>query len=200
MHAAIRMTTETRPERTCVGCRQRDGRDALLRFVLGPDGRPVADVPRRLPGRGVSVHPRRSCLVAAARRGGFARGFRRRVEADTDDLVAQAVAQYRRRVEGLLTAARRSGSIALGTEAVRAELRRRAPALLLVAEDAAGRREELERTAERLGERCVVFGNKTDLGRLLGRDEVGVLAITDRGIAEEVARAAAAISAIAEEG
>ena len=87
MNAAIDMTATTEdgrtasPERTCVGCRQRDERDALLRFVLGPDGQLVPDVGRKLPGRGVSVHPRGACLVAAVRRGGFARGFRRPVDA-----------------------------------------------------------------------------------------------------------------------
>ncbi len=187
-------------ERTCAGCRQRDAREALVRFVLGPDGRPVADVSRRLPGRGVSVHPRRACLETAAHRGGMSRGFRRAVDADPDVLAGQVTAQLRRRLEGLLIAARRSKLLVVGTEAVRARMRERPPALLLVARDAAGRRDELVRSAERLGERCLVSFDKTELGRLFGRDEVGVVAITDRGIAEEVVRAAAAISAIAEEG
>ena len=183
-------------ERTCAGCRARDDRDALVRFVLGPDGRLVADVRRRLPGRGVSVHPRRACIVDAATRGGFARSLRSEVRADVADLVAQLIAQYAKRIEGLLVAAHRSRSLVVGTEAVRSELRRAAPALILVAEDAAGRREEIERSAERLGEQCVVYGSKESLGRLFGRDEVGVLAIDDRGIASEVARAAACMKAL----
>lgn len=186
--------------RTCVGCRQRGERDELVRFVLGPDGKPVPDVARRLPGRGVSVHPRRDCLERAARRGGFARAFRRPVDADPALLLGQVIGQYRRRIEGLLIAGWRSKNLVLGSEAVRMEMRNEPPALLLVADDAAGRREELERTAERLGEKCVVFANKTELGRLFGRDEVGVVAITNRGIATEVSRAAACISELSEEG
>lgn len=195
---ATMQTVDEQPERTCAGCRARDDRDALARFVLGPDGRLVADASRKLPGRGVSVHPRRSCIEAAARRGGFARALRTSVQVDADTLVDQLSAQYHRRIEGLLLAASRKRALVLGTEAVRGELRRDAPDMLLVAADAAGRREELERTAQRLGDKCLVYGTKAELGRLFGRDEVGVLAIEDRGIAGEIARAAACISGLRE--
>ena len=199
MQTELYMTENTAPERTCAGCRERDDRGALVRFVLGPDGRLVADATRRLPGRGVSAHPRRSCIETAARRGGFARGLRAPVEADADVLVAQLVAQLERRIDGLLVAAKRSGHLALGTEAVRSEMRREGRLLLVVASDAAGRRDEIERAAERLGDDCVVYGDKSSLGRLFGRDEVGVLAIDDPGIAKEIARAAACISGFSEE-
>lgn len=193
MQIDTHMTETHVPERTCAGCRQRDDRDALVRFVLGPDGRLVADATRRLPGRGASAHPRRSCIEAAARRGGFSRAFRAPVEADADALAAQLVAQLERRIEGLLLAAKRAGRLVLGTEAVRSEMRRDGRLLLVVAADAAGRRDEIERAAERLGDDCLVYGHKSTLGRLFGRDEVGVLAIDDRGIATEITRAAACI-------
>ena len=196
MQIDTHMTETHVPERMCAGCRQRDDRDALVRFVLGPDSRLVADATRRLPGRGVSAHPRRSCIETAARRGGFARAFRAPVEADADALAAQLVAQLERRIDGLLVAAKRAGHLAVGTEAVRSEMRTDGRLLLVVAADAAGRREELVRAAERLGDDCVVYRDKSSLGRLFGRDEVGVLAIDDRGIAEEVARAAACISGL----
>jgi len=187
------------PERTCVGCRQRDDRDALLRFVLGPDGQVVPDLGRKLPGRGASVHPRRACLEVAVRRGGFARGFRRPVDADLESLVAMVVEQLERRLTGLLLAAQRSGNLTLGTDAVRDRLREQPPALLLVAGDAAGRREELLESARRIGEQCVVYGNKTELGRLFGRSELGVLAVADRGIAGEVARVVERVAMLQED-
>lgn len=204
MNAATDMSNPSpergRPERTCVGCRQRDDRDALLRFVLGPDGRLVPDVTRKLPGRGVSVHPARACLEAAVRRGGFARGFRRPVDTDLEQLRAVTVEQYRRRLAGLLMSARRAGKLAIGTDAVRGKMREQPPALLLVAEDAAGRRDELLESARRLGEMCVVYGNKIELGRLFGRTEVGVLAVADRGIAGEVVRVIERVAMLQEHG
>jgi ribosomal protein L7Ae-like RNA K-turn-binding protein len=98
-----------------------------------------------------------------------------------------------------LLAARRSGSMALGTEAVLRALESGArDALVLFAADAAGKREEIARRADERGARSIVFGTKLELGRLTGRDELGVLAILDAGIAEEVAATAARATQLSE--
>lgn len=198
LEAVTRDEGRTDPERTCAGCRQRDARSALLRFAV-TRGAPelVPDPRRRLPGRGVSVHPSRDCVRLAVERGGFARALGTKPAVGVDSLCAQAAAQYARRFGGLLLAARRSGALAVGTEAVRRALASAAPPLLLVAEDAAGRRQEIAEQAARLGGHCVVFGTKEELGRLLGRDEVGVLAILDEGLAREVAATAARATELA---
>ena len=69
--------------RTCVGCRERDLRSALLRLVLEPsDGeagvppRVVADVRASLPGRGAWIHPTSACLELADRRRAVPRALR----------------------------------------------------------------------------------------------------------------------------
>jgi len=187
----IEVTQEPKPDpvRTCAGCRARDARDALVRFVSAPDGAIVADLGHGLPGRGVSVHPTRACIEAAVRRGGLARGFGREVTADWQALARDVAAQLRRRAEGLVIAAWRSRRAAVGTDAVRDAMRDGGAELLVVAHDAAGRRDEIEATARSLGRACVVFGSKEELGRLFGRAEVGVVAILHSGIAGELARA-----------
>jgi len=189
----IEVADETReasdPVRTCAGCRARDERDALLRFVDSPDGTLVADVKRDLPGRGVSVHPKRACFEAAIARGGFARALGREVKADWRELARDAATQIRRRAMGLIVAAWRARRAAVGTDAVREVMRTEKVELLVVAADAAGRRDELEAAATALGKACVVIGTKEELGRLLGRGEVGVLAILDSRIAAELSRA-----------
>ncbi|WP_214465925.1 YlxR family protein [Microbacterium flavescens] len=63
------------PVRTCVGCRMRAPRSALLRVVsidsvLVPDERAV------MPGRGAWVHPTSECVDAALRRRAFVRALR----------------------------------------------------------------------------------------------------------------------------
>ncbi|MFG6492436.1 YlxR family protein [Microbacterium sp. P03] len=63
------------PVRTCVGCRARASRSALLRVVathsaLIPDERAV------MPGRGAWVHPTDECVDAAIRRRAFVRALR----------------------------------------------------------------------------------------------------------------------------
>jgi predicted RNA-binding protein YlxR (DUF448 family)/ribosomal protein L30E len=205
------------PRRTCVGCRRTDDRAALLRFVLVPAGldaaggareagrsprgeaaRVVPDVRGTLPGRGASVHPTRACLQAAARRGGFARSFRAPVDVDADALVRNVATTYARQAEALLLTARRMGRLVAGTDAVREKLDAGRVAALVVAADAAGRREELEERAARLGRRCIVLGTKERLGALLGRDPVGVIAILDPGIVDALARAAARARSLSE--
>lgn len=187
------------PARTCAGCRGIDAKAGLLRFVVAPvPPFLVPDVNDKLGGRGVSVHPTRKCLEAAVRRGGFAKVLKRAVPVGTDELARLAAEQYTRRAESLLVAARRANVIAVGTDAVREALREGKVAALVVAADAAGRREELEQSAERLGKRCVVLGTKASLGQLFGRDEVGVAAVLDAGIASALTRAAARALALLE--
>ncbi len=191
----------TEAERTCAGCRRRDAQSALLRFaVRSEEPRLLPDPRRHLPGRGVSVHPTRECVRRAVERGGFARAIGGKLALDTDAVCELAATQLARRLDGLLLAAIRSRGAALGAEAVRRALEERAPVLLVVAEDAAGRRDELAERAARLGGRCVVWGTKSELGRLTGRAELGVLAILDERIAGEVAATAARATELAGRG
>jgi hypothetical protein len=63
------------PVRTCVGCRARDAKPALLRVVVA-DGVLTADPAGRLPGRGASVHLDQACVDLADRRRAFPRALR----------------------------------------------------------------------------------------------------------------------------
>lgn len=78
----IRQRPTQRMARTCVGCRRRDVRSALLRVVAEWDdtgehaARVVADPRLRLPGRGAWLHPTPECLDLAVRRKAFGRALR----------------------------------------------------------------------------------------------------------------------------
>lgn len=176
--------------RSCVGCRQTDDRDALMRFVLAGDPPTfVPDVRRRAGGRGVSVHPRYRCVEAAVRTGALRRGLKGPTGAPSlsaRELADAALAQYEQRAQGLLLAARRAAKCALGEKAVREAMNERRVSLLVVATDAEGSREELASAAERLGRGSIFFGTKTSLGKLFGRDALGILAVLDSGIANEL--------------
>lgn len=181
----------------CVGCRQKDERGALLRFVVAGDPpQVVPDVSRRSNGRGASVHPLRRCLDAAVRNGALRRALKVEIETDADALAAWAHGQYGRRLAGLLTAAHRGGRAVVGTERVRDAIAGRRAVLLVVAGDAAENRDELMRSVERLGGQCLVYGDRASLGKLFGREMVAVLAITDRELAEEVKSAAECAAAM----
>ena len=63
------------PVRTCVGCRTRASRSALLR-VVADDSILVRDDRASMPGRGAWVHETQECMIAALRRRAFVRALR----------------------------------------------------------------------------------------------------------------------------
>jgi len=63
------------PVRTCLGCRLRTDKSALLR-VVALDGAVVPDLSAVLPGRGAWVHPTPECVEKAVARKAFGRALR----------------------------------------------------------------------------------------------------------------------------
>ena len=193
----------TQSTRSCVGCRQKDGREVLLRFVAdGDPPRFAPDIRRRASGRGVSVHPRFRCVEAAVQRGAFRRALDVDAPASARELSRSAAAQYERRAQGLLLAGWRAKHLALGTEAVREALSgssRHKLELLLVASDAEGDREELTQAATRLGRGCLVWRNKQELGALFGRALLSIVAVLDAGIASELRHVVRCAAELAED-
>ncbi|WP_439594266.1 YlxR family protein [Microbacterium sp.] len=73
------------PVRTCVGCRARAPRSALLR-VVRVDSSLIPDVRASMPGRGAWVHETSECMDAAIRRRAFVRALRASGPLDTQTL------------------------------------------------------------------------------------------------------------------
>ncbi|WP_328994958.1 YlxR family protein [Kribbella sp. NBC_01245] len=69
------MSTDARPERTCVGCRKRDSQANLLRMVVA-GGVVLPDERHQAPGRGAHLHPVTECLDLAERRKAWPRAFK----------------------------------------------------------------------------------------------------------------------------
>lgn len=186
--------------RSCVGCRQTEERESLLRFVLAGDPPTlVPDVRRRGQSRGASVHPRMRCLRAALANGALRRALGDNATGEASELAGFASAQYERRAQGLLLAAQRTRRVAMGEAAVRESINDRSACLLVVAKDAEGSREGLQHAAERLGRSCLVFGTKDSLGKLFGRNMLGVLAVLDAKIADELRSVVEAATGLAED-
>jgi uncharacterized protein len=187
--------------RTCTGCGRRvepdDARRELVRVALvrDPDGvhQAHADVGGSSFGRGAWVHARRDCLERAASRG-LARSVKGQVRADVITLAAEIAQQAERRAWALLGSARRSRRLAFGADAVCAAITSGDAALVIVARDAraAATRGPIQAAiggggAVAFG--AVAFGNKRELGAALDRDELGVIAVLDPGIAEALRHA-----------
>ncbi|WP_345038572.1 YlxR family protein [Georgenia daeguensis] len=77
------------PVRTCVGCRGRAPRSALVRLVLDDvTPRVAVDPERSAPGRGAWLHPSRECLDLALRRRAIGRALRAAGPVGTDAVAA----------------------------------------------------------------------------------------------------------------
>jgi predicted RNA-binding protein YlxR (DUF448 family) len=69
-------------ERMCAATRTVQPIDAMIRFVVAPDGAVVPDLRRKLPGRGVWITATREALAQGLRRKVFGAGFKREVRVD----------------------------------------------------------------------------------------------------------------------
>jgi uncharacterized protein len=98
--------------RMCAVSRELKAVDALIRFVVAPSGEVIADIKRKLPGRGLWVSASRQAVAEAVRRHQFTRGFKRDVRvaptlaADTENLLVRGA------IEALAIAAKASQVVA----------------------------------------------------------------------------------------
>jgi predicted RNA-binding protein YlxR (DUF448 family) len=110
--------------------------DDMIRFVLDPGGTVVADLKRKLPGRGVWVTAERQAVQTAASRGAFARSLKRpaRVPADLP-LVVEGLIE--RSALDALGIAYKAGLVAVGFAKVEAALQHGGAIAVLQARGAA---------------------------------------------------------------
>ncbi len=121
--------------RQCVVSRELKPEAELIRFVIDPEGRVVADFKRRLPGRGVWVTADRRHLETAVRKNLFARGFRRNVKV-AKKLPQTVAEQYEGQVRALLSLANKAGELTTGFERVAEEIARGRACVLIHAIEA----------------------------------------------------------------
>lgn len=183
------------PERTCVGCGKRSPADVLVRLVLDEvSSTVVPDAKGGSFGRGAHVHASPTCLEQACKKG-LPRAFKRDIKADPKALATAIADAFGRRLDGLISGGKRSGLVAVGTDAVIDSVRDRSAFLVLVAADAtaAASRNEVRRAIE--DGRGLVFGDRMRLAAAVGRrgdaarEGVAVLAITGESLAQEIKRA-----------
>ena len=174
------------PQRQCVGCREMKDKRALIRAVKSPQGEVSLDFTGKKPGRGAYVCPNSECLKRA--RKSSARWTRPSPRASTK--------KWKRRWQtvdkllNLIGLAKKAGKLEVGEEPVGAAARSKHARLILIASDAA---DNTRRRALHFGEagECICLEippTKEDLGRALGRTSCALLALTDIGFAEAVAK------------
>lgn len=126
---------EEGPERTCIVTRQKADPDAMIRFVVAPDGSVVPDIRRKLPGRGVWVTANAGIVAQAVKKQAFSRGFKAKVTAspslaeDTEALLTQDALQA-------LSLANKAGIVTVGFAKVESALASGKTGALVHASDA----------------------------------------------------------------
>jgi predicted RNA-binding protein YlxR (DUF448 family) len=123
----------------------------MIRFVLAPDGSVVADLKRRLPGRGVWIVGTRQAVRAAIGRKVFARSFKREVRVPPDllDSVERLMEQA---ALDALSIAHKAGRVAIGTTRAEAAIAREPVLAVLHAREAA--RNGAQTLSAALRQRC----------------------------------------------
>ena|SRR5689334_1474624 len=99
--------------RMCAVSRKVRPIDELIRFVVAPSGEVVADLKRKLPGRGLWISARRHTVAEAVRRHHFGKGFKREVRVAAT-LAADTEALLERFVVDALAIAAKAGQVISG--------------------------------------------------------------------------------------
>lgn len=124
------------PSRRCLVTGAVRPKAELIRFVVDPDGKIMADVSESLPGRGLWLSAEREILKKACSRRLFAKAARATVQVP-DGLVGEVEEALVRRCMSLIGLARRAGQAVIGYERVREWLATKRVGLLLAACDGA---------------------------------------------------------------
>jgi len=172
------------PLRTCLASGETRAPDDMIRFVVGPDGRLVPDLARKLPGRGLWVTASRAALERAIARKAFARAARRAVAVDAD-LPERLERLLRERALDALALARRAGAAVNGFAKVEERLRGARLGLVVCADEAQAS-DGRGKLAGR-GVAVVDFVDAAALGRIFGRDDATYIGIAAGPVARRVA-------------
>src|SRR5690606_9841415 len=105
------------PERSCIVTREVLPKEALLRFVVAPDGTAVADLTGKLPGRGLYVTCSRLLVAEAIAKRLFSKAAKEQVSVP-DGFLDRLEGQLRQRVADALSMARKAGQAITGFEKV----------------------------------------------------------------------------------
>jgi len=166
-------------ERLCALSREVRPLDELIRFVAAPDGAIVADVKRRLPGRGVWVTASRAAVDEAVKRNVFARSLKREVRAGRE-LGADVERALESAALDALAIAHKAGRVAIGFGRAETALADEPVVAVLSARDAAtdgvrkiGAAAARRQTAQNTGEIPVISAfTSAQLDLALGRSNV----------------------------
>lgn len=178
------------PQRSCLGCREVKPKDELLRFVLDPDGNPVPDLAKKLPGRGGYTCFSRSCLESAIKKRQFGRAFKGEIKpVQLESMLALVAGLQEERIVSTIALANKAGKIDSGSDKVLDKLRKGGVAILILAADiSVDSAAKFLAVASRTGVETFRFSLKEQLGSPLGKDIRTAIAVAPGSFAESLRR------------
>ena len=186
------------PIRSCILTRERDGRNALVRLALAPDGQVLPDVRAKAPGRGAWIgvtHAELAAALAKGRlKGALSRAFKGAPFTLAPDLPDRIVAALERNAMDRLGLEARAGTLLTGGERIVAAARSGQLHALYHAADAsadgAGKLAQawrVGRDEEGSGLKGLTLPSpRAILSLALGRENVVHIGVTDRAAARRV--------------
>ena len=129
-------TDKSATMRMCAVTREVQPIDDLIRFVVSPQGEVIADLKRKLPGRGLWVTASRRAVAEAVRRNQFSKGFKREIR-PSPTLAAETETLLVRSVIEALAMVGKSGQVVAGFSKVESALEQRQAVVLIHACDGA---------------------------------------------------------------
>lgn len=168
------------PWRRCAITRNRRPRELLIRFVADPAGRLTEDLAGRLPGRGIYVTSDRKRVTALMAR-------HKMVPAEIDALLERLEGALLKRLQEGVGLSRRAGGSKVGLHEVEELLKRGRKPLLLVASDAGGMREKLDRLIREHDQvELLDLLDREQLSRIWGGRSVLLAAVTHPGMGQRI--------------
>jgi predicted RNA-binding protein YlxR (DUF448 family)/ribosomal protein L30E len=186
--------TETGPLRRCLVLRDSFAREAMLRFVVGPEAAIVFDAAATLPGRGHWLSAQADVIQKAVKLNVFSRAARQRVTV-APDLAAQVETLLRRRLIDLLGLARRGGGAISGFEKAREWLAQGKAGLVVQAAD--GSAEERARFIGGRDVPVVTVLDAASLGKVFGREHTVHAVVASGKLARMIEIDAARLAGVA---
>lgn len=182
------------PERTCIATRQVLPQAEMIRFVAAPDGSIVADLKRRLPGRGVWVTATAEAVAEAVKRKAFSRSLKTKAAA-APTLADEVGALLVREALQALALANKAGAVICGAAKIEGGARKGYAALVHASDASQAGVEKLERAVRAAGRDrpaipAIRLFSGAELSLSLGREHVIHAALVSGGPAGNVLRKA----------
>ena len=162
-------------------------KQAMLRFVVSPDGQLVPDINERLPGRGHWVENERASLQEALNKKAFSRAAKLSTLTVDDGLADKVEQLLAQKALDSLSLCRKAGLLTSGYEKVQQLCSKGKAALLILASDASenARKESASLLNNNKGMQLVDCFDRAALGEIAGRDQAVHLALTADNLTEK---------------